>query len=300
MAKKASRLANKYSVGNFVSTTFMSEVANVDAPTKINIAKLFQQHFKSRLSLLEIGELIDRYSYCMVEEAYNILKRWDKLGIPCPFSRLADAGGDIKRDSGNLDTLFVTWKHPKFVELTGRQPLEENFFQVLEWIKKLCPKSFLIVPALYLKIIGATRIYITDGPNDGGVDVIGIIEKKSLNSMVFFVQAKTGTIINRETVLTDYGKYLSLLHQPIYQKYRKMLGITNSMDGACYCYSYAANCDLDTKVEELSRDIGILLRSSIQLSYMISLRYTLNDLKKYRKFLEIKQNMDFNYASVID
>ena len=73
------------------------------------------------------------------------------------------------------EDLYICWFHHKFEEETGFEGLPTTFSWVLEWLDNLSPREFLIPCAMYLKLLGASKIFITDSSGDEGIDCLGVV-----------------------------------------------------------------------------------------------------------------------------
>ena len=80
----------------------------------------------------------------------------------------------------------------------------------------------------------------------------------------------------------EYGKYLSLPHEEVYQRYRRALNVDRSSDGASYCYAVISNTEFHNSAKEISSKVGILLRSKIQTAYFLSHLVQAKDLERIR------------------
>lgn len=269
-------LTSKDAVNNYIFNSFLPEILGPNCPTKINLLTSFKGYVNKKISdAIMSEELAIRWLPDLLKKLEDRLSDWNSLGIPYPCC-----------PSEQNKELMLTWRHPKYKEITGYNSLSENFIHILSWIEKLSSREFLIVCAVLLKGLGATKIFITDGPNDGGIDLIARVEQTPFNSLVFFVQSKTvqdkTKPISRDTVLMEYGKYLSLPHEEVYQRYRRALNVDRSSDGASYCYAVISNTEFHNSAKEISSKVGILLRSKIQTAYFLSHLVQAKDLERIR------------------
>lgn len=279
-------------LNNYLFFCLLPEVTNLKCPTKLNVRIHFKDYLcKQGIEPQASEELSLSQLHYLLDKIINHLDDWIRSGVPYPFWQ-----------SEEQDELFITWRHSKYEELTGYCPITEKFISILQWLERLSSREFLIACAVYLKILGATKIFITDGPHDGGIDLIGKIEQSPFNSLIFFIQAKTGTLITRDAVLMEYGKYLSLPHEKIYQQYREVLGVDRSVDGASYCYSIFGNCSFNPPAKGISSKLGILLRSKIQIAHFLSKIYEAEALEKIKQNLLsdcIRPDLSLNIAEKI-
>lgn len=282
-------LKQKEVLNEFIFSVLLPLMTRQECPTKLNLLRNLVRHLCDKGVNAKISdEIAVQWLPDLLRRFLLRLEDWGRLGVPFPCCQ-----------SEEKKELFITWRHPKYQELTGLAAISESFICILRWIESLSPREFLLAGAAYLKVLGATRIFITDGPRDGGIDLLGKIERTPFNSIVFFVQAKTADLVTRDTVLMEYGKYLSLPHEEIFHKYRDALDIKGSADGVSYCYSIVANCEFHNSAKEIASKIGILLRSKIQIAYFLSQVFdieTLNNAKVELKDL-LRADLTLNIAN---
>lgn len=251
-------------LNDYIFSTLLPVITHQDCPKTLNLLTSLKLFLGKKINNeIQKEELAIKWMPDLIRRLTVRLEDWNSLGIPYPCC--------ISEEN---DKSIITWKHPRYEEFTGFPSISENFIGIMQWVDTLNSREFLIVCAVLLKTLGATKIFITDGPNDGGLDLIARIERSPFNSIVFFVQSKTvqnkASLITRDTVLMEYGKYLSLPHEDIYQRYRRALDLDRSADGVSYCYSIMANSEFHNSAKEISCKIGVLLRSKIQISYFLS------------------------------
>ena len=272
-----SSLSGREKINEFIFDKLFDSVCKVDCPQTVNVQREFRDHLSSLPALEpQADELAERWRPSLLARIERVLvEHWVNLGVPRPLSLLDER-----------DTL-VTWRHPKYVELSGFEPPTNEFFSIFEWLGQLSSQQFLVPCACLLAFLGADPIFITEGSGDGGVDCIGRIKDGPFRSGCLFVQAKTGSsAIKRDTVLTEYSKYLILPHLEKYKVYCERLGIETSSDGAAFTYLIVSNSEFNGPARKAASHLGILLRSRSQLSYWLSSRFSLLELDKMLNDLE--------------
>lgn len=288
-------ISHKEIINEFIFSHLIPVITSNFCPKVLNLQSYIKEYLNSSLSdeiLRE--ELALKLMPDLIRRLNLRLQVWSRLGIPYPFWPKEDD-----------EKCLITWQHHKYEELTGFAPVQKNYIEVMGWVSDLNSKEFLVACCVYLKAIGATKIFITDGSGDCGIDVIAKVEGSAFNSFVFFVQSKTvqnkTATISRDTVLKEYGKYLSLRHEEIYQRYRRALELDNSDDGVSYCYTILANCDFHNSAKEISARIGALLRCKIQLSYFISQHFNATQLNEIKNNLKnnLRPDLTYNIADKI-
>lgn len=283
MASESQSCINSY-IDEYLTPTILGP----SSPKTIN----HEVRFSRFLSSQKIRQAEEKASDWQTQLSIVLSKRthdWQALGIPPPIVP-------------NPDTpqVGITWSHPKYLEITGLEPIDSNFCEILNWLESLNGQDFLFPCAAFLKIIGATDIRITDGKGDEGIDLIGRITNGPTKSVVFWGQSKTKqstpSTISRDTVLIDYSKYIGLPNTEIYRKYRKALGLDDSVDGLSPSYIFFTNSDFAFGARKSANDLGILLRCRRQIAFWLSFYSTSDKLKQ--TLIEIrpklKNSLDHN------
>lgn len=197
--------------------------------------------------------------------------QWESLGIPVPL-HVVDQSGSI-----------ITWLHPKFEDISGRSKLPSEFCNVWSWVRGCYEREFLFCCAAYLFAMGCTRVHITDTTGDGGIDVIGVVERGAFRGVCFLVQAKTAqTEVTKEAVFSDYTKYILLRHHSKWEEYRKAIGLDRANDGAGVLYVLASNLEFNAAIKQAARDLPVILRSGRQIAHALSIRTALARWQKVR------------------
>ena len=204
----ASQLDCKEATISYVYQKLLPQVMSTEGPRAINVDRSFRDHLiASGAPRLDADELAERWAPAVRVRIESLLKTWDALGVPPPLS-----------STDRADT-FVVWRHPEYANLTGSDPLPPEFPKIYDLLGGLSAKEFLIFCACLLKLSNANPIYVTDGPGDEGVDLIGRLQVGPLRSIVIFLQAKTALDrVSREVILQEFAKYIYLPHTKKYQQ----------------------------------------------------------------------------------
>jgi hypothetical protein len=229
-------------------------------PERLNLRAEFVGFLKSRGYVGVVAEeYAERNIGLLLTKILKVCEEWAALGIPSPL-HVADQTGTL-----------ITWKHPKFENVSGLPKLSENFCDVWRWVKDCREREFLFCCAAYLFLLGCSRIFVTDTSGDGGIDLIGIHEAEPFRGMCFLVQAKTAmSDVGKESLFSDYTKYLLLRHTAKWDDYRKALGIDKTSDGVGVIYIFASNQEFNPAIIQAARDLPIMLRSGRQLAHSLS------------------------------
>jgi Restriction endonuclease len=235
-------------------------------PERLNTRAEFVSYLKSKGHVQMIAEeFAERNIGFMLNNIQTVCEQWDALGIPRPL--------EVTDQNGSM----ITWKHPRFEEISGRKRLPENFCDVWQWVKDCREREFLFCCASYLHLLGCSRIYITDTSGDGGIDLIGIYEHEPFRGICFLVQAKTAlSEVGKESLFSDYTKFLLLRRNAKWNEYEKALGIDKTSDGVGIVYIFASNREFNPAIVQAARDLPIMLRSGRQIAHALSKRADLN------------------------
>ena len=248
----------------FVYDRLLPGVLSPSTPKTWNLLNEFESHIRS------LGSGPIRSIEFAVEHFYHLsdfielhLSYWDEQGIPRPLT------------STDQDYIFLAWSHERFAYYSGLSDrIDANFCEMFLYLQQLDGKRFLVVCALWLKAIGFDRVIVTDKAGDGGVDLLGMVSKGGLKSLVVVVQAKTsGQPISRGTVLEEYSKYRMVMYTEKHLQYRSALEIDSSVDGSSWIYMILSNQAFDSKAHRASNGLGILLRSIHQIASVLASQY---------------------------
>lgn len=273
-------------------TLMWRRIQMVDCPPTINVAGDFVRHLTRELGInaVEAEDCLQRLRPTLTTELERRSADWEAAGVPRPAF------------PSDLEDTYITWKHSKYQDLTGMTPLPFGFAPVSGWLDSLSSQRFLLACAAILKTMGATHIFVTDCPQDEGIDLIARVGEGALASTAIFVQAKCASSpISRDTVLMEYAKYLAMPHTEKYRQYRQALGLDKSVDGVCYCYIIMSNHSFAMRARTISARLGILLRSRAQICYWLTQHTDLEGLKHLELTIgnEIVPDLNRNLASLI-
>ena len=273
----------------FVFEDVISQSLNASAPTTVNVLRSFT-HFlvKKGFEQFRAEEVAEQQQALIWRKLNEASDEWRALGLPSPIGPPVDWGDN-----------WLTWRHPRFFELTGQTPLQKKYIIIHDWISALDPREYLLVGVLFLKILGCNPIYITDGANDEGVDCIGRIENGPLRSIVVLVQAKTRqgnrTVMGKDIVLQEYGKFSILGKTRKYREYLEALRFREIIDGSASLYFVISNVEFDRKSREIAKELGIVLRSRRQMAHLLGGSVSLRSLYIAQKEVVIPRGPDLSW-----
>lgn len=286
-------IGGKEAVRRFLYEHFMPTVMSATVRKAINL----QREFSSYLRRIDVAPLVsDEMAEAWIDNLVDSLEQelgtWDGRGIPRPAS-FDDEGEGV----------ILTWRHPNYTIRTGRECLGADYFDILRWLRDLGPRDFLAVNVVLLAELGATRVHITEGSGDEGVDLIGVVKSGPFRSTGLLVQAKTSNSrISRNAVLLEYAKYASLPRSSKFREYLGAIDIGTSIDGSCLIYIITANNSFETRAQRLAAKVGVLLRSDIQLANSLKVRYgTLDGVLEMHERMRghLGRNLEDNVARLL-
>ena len=271
-------VSGKEKINGFIFNELFNSVCKVDCPHTVNVQRAFRDHLSLSSTVRpQADELAEKWRPNLLDQIERVLvEHWGNLGVPQPLYFLDDR------------STLVTWRHPKFTELSGLDPPTSGFFSIFDWLNRLSSQEFLVPCVCLLALLGADPIFITEGSGDGGIDCIGRIKDGPFRSGCLFIQAKTSsTTITRDTILTEYSKYLILPRLEKYRIYCENLGVESSSDGAAFTYLIVSNNEFNGPARKAASHLGVLLRSRSQLAYWLSTRLSLSELDEILKNLRV-------------
>lgn len=288
MTYGAYRSANE-AVNTFVYDELVDAALHPNPPKTFNVSRQFASFLvgAARFNKLIADEEADRQLGLIRRRLREAIDQWSGLGLPAPIGFAEN------------DDIILTWKHARYTQITGYEPLSLQFVRIYDWLCSLGSRDFLFACATFLRIIGCDPIFVTDGARDQGIDCIGRVSDGPIRSVLFFVQCKTRQqaaekVIGKEVIYQEYGKYATLPKTRKYRDYMEALDLETSRDGAANVYVIVSNGEFAKNSQEVARNLGILLRSARQLAYFFSLSSTVEELKDLHTKITIPSGPDLN------
>ena len=272
----------------FVYERLIPTILSRSAPHALNLRDEFRVYLSGKgIGEVRSTEVANEHFRLVTEQVERHLAEWDAQGIPRPLAPT------------DQEHIFVVWPHAQFLRYSGlTATIDGNFCDLFEYIRTLDGKEFLIICALWLKVLGFRKIFICDSRGDEGVDVLGILEAGGLSSLVAVVQAKTSNqLIGRGLVLSEYGKYMMLPHTEKYIQYRRALDIDARIEGATWSYMILANHSFNWGARRVASKLGILLRSVHQITFSLANRYSKEQIEREvtRLARSIRADLSLNF-----
>ena len=283
----------KDAVRKFVYDELIGAALAIDPPDSLNIPQQFTNFLVgANFNRLLAEEEAEKQSDLVRRRLDDARDQWLGIGLPAPIAY------------ADNDDVLLTWKHARYREITGHEPLSTEFVETHEWLTSLKQREFLLPCAAFLKIIGCDSIFITDGPRDEGIDCIGKIANGPLRSILIFVQSKTSEAVKRlskEVLYQEYGKYATLPTTDKYREYQRALNVEESRDGSARIYFVMSNGEFTKEAQVVAGRLGVLLRSVRQLAYFLSIHSTPQQLKRLQSEITMPRGPDLsaNFASEI-
>lgn len=253
-------------------------------PKLLNARNVFIEFLVQRgFAKFQSEEFAEKNIGRVLSEISEVSKEWQALGIPLPFF--------IKDQSGSI----ISWTHPKFEEISRREKISDEFYDVWNWVKEFDEKRLLFLNSVFLYSIGCEKIFITDSPGDCGVDILGCINKGPFKGVTFLVQAKSAqSKVNKESLFSDYTKYLLLQRQGQWEKYLNAIDGEHSHDGIGIIFVFTSNLEFTENIKKAAMDLPIMLRSGKQLAYALA-PYGLSNLQSaYSRISPVKPSLTDN------
>jgi hypothetical protein len=262
-----------------------------DCPPLINIEVRFASFLRASKNIKQLPaqNLAEKWKSDLLRKVQNYLDDWTIQRGHEPAAPYAESVNEL-----------ITWRNPRFEEITGRKPIHDNFVEVAEWLRSMNGKDFLFAAALCLKELGSTEIYITDSPGDGGIDLIGFCKEGPLSAFFFLVQAKTGggKGLSRDTVLQEYGKFKATMRSNESSQYNELFYRTAKVEGRALIYLFCTNMNATQASAQAARDLGIPVRPFRSLALSLCKFGTKSELSQ--RLVEIRQklkrDLDYNIA----
>lgn len=274
----------------FFFNSLLPKVVSASSPRAINLYDDFRVYIRSiGYGDIRSAEIANRQFAALTDYLERQLSDWDAQGVPRPLTRT------------DQENVFLAWPHEQFLRYSGlEKSIDRNFCDFFQYVQTLNGKQFLIVCALWLKVLGFRKIFICDSRGDEGVDLLGLLQDGGLRSLIAVVQAKTSSEpIGRGLVLSEYGKYMMLPHTEKYIQYRRVLEIDSSIEGASWNYMLISNQTFNWSARQVASKLGILLRSVHQISYTLTRHYSRADIQTEIERLEtsLKSDLTTNFFS---
>lgn len=225
----------------------------------------------------------------VIEKLSLYIEKWKKSGLPAPFFL-------------NQNSVLLTWRHSNFRNFAGHDPLPSEFGDIYNWVASQKEAEFLFVSALYLKALGLSAIYITDGHGDEGIDLIGCQSSPLDHGMSFFVQSKTSNDnISRETLLAEWAKYGVCLRSRKFDEYIELLKMNTSESGANFNYIMTSNSEFSSSAVSAARKLGVICRGLKSISFVLSTRYSLSKIQNIQNSCvgKLTPNIKLNVAPLL-
>ena len=237
-------------------------------------------------------EIASEWAGRLSKEINERLQEWDLLGIPRPLIQ------------GSSASTFLTFKNPSYEKYSGKKGLPTDFPEILEFIRTLSTREFLIVPACLLFIAKCDPIFITEGANDGGIDCMGKLSHSPMRSLCIFMQSKAGPTlpkISTNTIRQEFAKFQDFQNSTQFINYLTALDTMYSVDGQAFCYAIVSNSEFDKAACNHARKKQVLLRSCRQAAFWISQSFRAEHLVQLRNELEpfLSRDLRRNIAPII-
>lgn len=274
-------------IAEYSSDFFWNQLFSSSTPDKVNVKDSFASflHNKQGLPLIKCAEDAEKSLGNILIELNHQQEKLASLGL----------NGLVHF---NQHGLAITWRHHKFIDISGSKPPPSGFGEICSWVSDLRGIDFLLPCAAFLFCLGCDKIFLTDGPGDGGADLIGTGSSLANRNIAWIVQAKSAkNKLKRETLLADYAKFTILPQLPVWEKYMKALGLDISFDGRSAIFLFASNLEFKDGFISVARSLNSIIRSGRQVAYFLAERASLTQWKRaFDEIGEPKANINRNLA----
>lgn len=261
-------------IRKFLREFLPKEVLVTNPKPSVNALTKFKEYLRSQeFSGIICEEFAEKNSSNLVNQIITWCEEWTLLGLNKPLHLMNQKGG------------MITWAHPKFEQLSGYSPLDQQYCSILKWVREANERQLLGYAALFLYSLGFTKIFITDTSGDGGIDLVGSCADSRLLNLCFFIQCKTtndNKQLDKGILLSDYSKYLLLRKISKWNQYLKSLGVEHSISGMSSVFCFVSNSEFKPGFREAAVHLEVLIRSSRQIAASIS---KLGDIQQIEKAL---------------
>lgn len=253
----------KSAINDFIHQGVVDGSLDTRAPRTINVSQRFASFLADNgFQRYRAEEEAEKQRTLLTRRLDEVLDEWKALGVRMPLGFSED------------QNVLLTWRHPKSADITGEDLLSSKYIEIFNWLPQLDARQYLLVGALFLKMLRCDPIFVTDGPNDGGVDCIGRVCGSPLRSLIVFVQVKTRqkdrSPIGKNLVLQEFEKYKNLSEIRKYHDYLNALGFERMRDGCASVFVMMSNVEFTFESQILGRNLGMLLRSKRQIAHFLS------------------------------
>jgi Restriction endonuclease len=246
----------------------------------------FREDGASRFVAEELAERWADRCDVMLEEELAIA--FDDLGVPRPIVESGRAG------------IYLTFLHPSYREFSAMW-LEEGFAESLDRVTTCTEKELLAIVASVLVARGCDPVLITDGANDGGVDVAGRLSGRPGHGLNVFVQAKAlvGPMGGR-AIEEEYGVFRAALDNGDHAYLTGVLAGRESRVGSPHTYLLCSRRGFSHAAERAANALRVGLCHPIQVAYWIERAYGPGKIDRLVDACQpIARNFDRNMTAVL-
>ena len=141
--------------------------------------------------------------------------------------------------------------------------------RIIEFVKCCEPREFVWSCAVALAYSGASRVYVVDGSNDGGIDVLGLYQTSPIQALCISIQAKAWTgVLSGQHVEDVVNKYLYGLQKPVWHIYDSLIDI-NSQPGFSRALVIASRDGFGSAALPTSRKLANVCWNSYKIGSLI-------------------------------
>ncbi|MFC8181403.1 restriction endonuclease [Rhodococcus sp. NPDC057297] len=228
-----------------------------------HLSRAFTNHGYSEMQSDELAELwADRFLLLFdeyIDETWSL----DEIDPPLYASTMQEH-------------VLLGVRHPRFMG-----GINEDRLQIINFIRYCDPVEFVWCCAIALAHCGASKVFIVDGPNDGGIDVLGLYRTPAIHAHCVAIQAKAWTGgLSAQHVEDVVNKYHFGLRKPVWEIYDALVDL-RTQPGVSKSLIIASRDGFGSSGLTASRSLGSTCWSSYKIGSLVAPGWT------YQEFIEM-------------
>lgn len=219
-------------------------------------------------SLLNADNLVLN-SKSKIEKSFeDVISLFEKSGLPSPY--YVDDYETIKNYNHPSNESEINWGEYK---------------KILPLFSNPDPIEFLLLCSAAIFSDGASKVILVDGSNDGGIDIISIMNQGRLDQRVVFIQSKKAINgVNKETFIYEDAYFKDqALRTNKHADYLVMLDVNPNGISNDISYCFCTNKSISVSSADYSNRHMIKVREGKNLAASISREYNFESLDKWLK-----------------
>ncbi|WP_084956876.1 restriction endonuclease [Prescottella equi] len=236
----------------------VDSILSADAPATIRVRALFADHLaKEGFSDLSAEEAAEKNLSRLMSELQRRIDDWEDRGIPSPVY------------AGDNPSFYYSVRSKKYLG-----ELNAGFWDFKSMVDSASSATLDLLGAAYLTSVGCDRVFVTDGKNDGGVDVIGRLKIGHGLWVIVALQCKAySSPIGRVEFDKEVGRFKQGTGEPVWEKYQRMLSISSLKGAATRIYCMLTSTGFSPEIEIANSDRYFAAISPAALCHQLSTKF---------------------------